>query len=301
MSSGRRLSRVYSVVATVAGVRWAETTVAVPGAALWTASAGTGVPLVLAHGGPGLSNTLFPVGEMVGDLARVHLYDQRGCGRSSTGGPYDVATAIADLEALREHFGHARWLVGGHSWGAALALFYALEHPERTLGVVYLAGTSIRWDFPDRVRAARMARLTPDERAELDGEPDEGRFLQLIWTTDFATREAAEAALARGPLYEHPRNMTASRATQRDWKRRLDAGIEDDLRALDVPILVLHGEHDPDPVGARAVADLAPRGAWAPIAHAGHSPWHERPDELRDRLRPFVAERLRSLPGETRR
>lgn len=262
---------------------------AAPGAELWTAAAGSGVPLVLAHGGPGLSNTLFPVGEMVADLARVHLYDQRGCGRSSAGGPYDIATAVADLEALRAHFGHERWIVGGHSWGAALALFYALDHPDRALGVVYLAGTSIRWDFTDRVRAARMARLTAAERAELDGDPAEERLLQLIWTTDFATREAADAVLARGPLYQHPRNMTVNHATQRDWKRRLDAGIEAALRTLDVPILVLHGKHDPDPTGARAVADLAPHGEWAPIPGAGHSPWLERPDELRALLRDFVA------------
>ena len=82
-------------------MRWEESSVAVPGATLWTATAGAGVPLVLAHGGPGLSNTLFPVGEMVAGLARVHLYDQRGCGHSTAGGPYDVATALADLEAAR--------------------------------------------------------------------------------------------------------------------------------------------------------------------------------------------------------
>ena len=60
---------------------------AVQGGELWTASLGAGVPLVLAHGGPGLSNNLFAVGEMVGDLCEVHLYDQRGCGRSSPDGP----------------------------------------------------------------------------------------------------------------------------------------------------------------------------------------------------------------------
>ena len=37
----------------------------------------------LVHGGPGLSNNLAPVAEMVEDLARVHLYDQRGGGRSA--------------------------------------------------------------------------------------------------------------------------------------------------------------------------------------------------------------------------
>lgn len=119
--------------------------VAFPDATIWTESSGVadGVPLVLAHGGPGLSNNLRPVAAMVDDVARVHRYDQRGCGRSSEGGPFDIATFVADLDALRAHWGHDRWVVGGHSWGAVLSLFYALAHPERTLGVVYLAGTSV--------------------------------------------------------------------------------------------------------------------------------------------------------------
>jgi pimeloyl-ACP methyl ester carboxylesterase len=69
----------------------------------------------------------------------------------------------------------------------------------------------------------------------------------------------------------------------------LDAGIEDDLRKLSVPVLVLHGEHDPDPLGARDVAELAPLGEWAPLAAAGHSPWLEQPGAMRERLRAFVA------------
>jgi proline iminopeptidase len=244
---------------------------------------------VLAHGGPGLSNNLFAVGEMVADLTQVHLYDQRGCGRSSPDGPYDIATAVADLEALREHFGHERWIVGGHSWGAALALFFALEHPERTLGVVYLAGTSIRSDFPARVRSERMSRLTEEERAELDGDPSEERFLHLTWTTDFATREAADAALARGPLFEWHRNMDVNHAMTADWLGRLDAGIDDGVSALPMPVLVLHGEADPDPTGARAVAELAPHGELALLEGAGHSPWLEQPETMRDRLREFIA------------
>ena len=115
-----------------------------PGAALWTASQGAGVPLVLCHGGPGLSDNLGPVAGMVDDVALVHRYDQRGAGRSRSNGPFEVASLVADLDALRAHRRHDRWVVGGHSWGANLALFYALAHPDRTLGVVYHAGTGLR-------------------------------------------------------------------------------------------------------------------------------------------------------------
>lgn len=159
---------------------------------------------------------------MVEDIARVHLYDQRGSGRSSSDGPFDIDTFVADLDALRDHWGRERWIVGGHSWGAVLALFYAFAHPERT--------------------------LSPKEREELEGlgellreggtRADQDRFLRLIWSTDFATREAA-SVLDQEPLYAFPRSETVARAMQEDWKARFDAGIEDDLRKLRVPVLVL--------------------------------------------------------------
>jgi proline iminopeptidase len=274
-----------------------EEVVPVPAAHLWTASSGVGPPLVLAHGGPGLSNNLRPLARMVEDLATVHLYDQRGGGRSSDDGPFDAGTFVADLEALRRHWGHERWIVGGHSWGAALALFYALEHPDRTTGVVYLGGTSPRWGFKENAHAERMRRLSGAEREELDvlalrlarrEDPGErARFLRLIWSTDFASRKAADAALDREPLYDFPRSDAVARSVEADWRRRLEDGIEDRLAELAVPVLVLHGEADPDP-GAREVAQIAPNGIWAPVAGAGHSPWLERPAEVERHLRDFL-------------
>ncbi len=67
-------------------------------------------------GGPGLSDNLGAVAAMLEDRVRVHRYDQRGSGRSRSDAPFEVNQFVADLEALREHWGHERWLVGGHSW-----------------------------------------------------------------------------------------------------------------------------------------------------------------------------------------
>lgn len=269
--------------------------------ALWTATTGSGVPLVLAHGGPGLSNNLQPVARMVEDIAQVHLYDQRGGGRSSAGGSFDIATFIDDLETLREHWGHERWFIGGHSWGAALGLFYAFAHPDCVLGVVYLGGTGIRRGFLDTAGDERMRRLTDAERAELEAinarlpdvdEAERARFLRLLWSTDFASRQVAAAVLDDGPLYEYPRSEEVAHAIHVDWAKRVDAGFADEIRGLDIPVLVLHGEQDPDPRGAQEVADLAPQGEWAPVLNAGHSLWLEQPEAVRDRLRSFLASSL---------
>ena len=270
--------------------------VQVPGAKLWTVSRGAGVPAVLCHGGPGLADNLGPVAEMVEDLALVHRYDQRGSGRSRSSGPFDVGSFVGDLEALRRHWGHDRWLVGGHSWGANLGLFYALQHPDRTLGVIYLAGTGLHWGWQADAQRRRLARLTDDERAELAQLQDrlsEGdtlateRFLRLMWATDFADRERARV-LDRQPLYEFPRNEGVFRAVSESYKRLLDSGVEDQVRQLDAPVLVVHGAHDTEPARARRVSELARNARWVELEHSAHSPWFEEPAELREVLRGFV-------------
>src|SRR4051794_39555570 len=95
-------------------VRWVD----VPGARIWSVRRGRGAGVVMLHGGPGLWDYLEPVGRPVEDIATVYRYDQRACGRSSGGPPYDVATAVADLDAVRAAWAVERWTVFGHSWGA---------------------------------------------------------------------------------------------------------------------------------------------------------------------------------------
>ena len=113
------------------------------GAMLRLTTAGSGHPLVLCHGGPGLWDYLDPLAGLLDDMSLVHRYDQRGCGESTGDGPFTVAQFVADLEMLREALGHATWWVGGHSWGAELALRYALAYPGRDRGVIYVCGTGI--------------------------------------------------------------------------------------------------------------------------------------------------------------
>ncbi len=52
--------------------------------------------------------------------------------------------------------------------GCALGAFYALVHPERTLGLIFLNGTGIRWGWGPARRANRMLRLNEAERAEVE-------------------------------------------------------------------------------------------------------------------------------------
>jgi proline iminopeptidase len=186
--------------------------------------------------------------------------------------------------------------VGGHSWGANLALLYALAHPDNTLGVIYLAGSGLTRDFEDQVRAERLARLTDAERVELsqlagllpgvDPAVTE-RFLRLMWTTDFADRRTASRVLDGRPLYEFPRNEEVFRSVSASFEGAADDGLAEQVRQLPVPVIVIHGAHDV-PARARPIADAAPNGQWIELAHSAHVPWFEEPLVLRDVLRGFI-------------
>ncbi|MEK9726051.1 MAG: prolyl aminopeptidase [Rhodospirillaceae bacterium] len=98
-----------------------------------------GQPVVFLHGGPGAGTT--PNHRRFFDPAhyRIVLFDQRGAGRSE---PYaDVSNnrtdhLVRDIEVLRTLLGIDKWLVFGGSWGATLAMVYAIRPADRCLGLV---------------------------------------------------------------------------------------------------------------------------------------------------------------------
>lgn len=66
---------------------------------------------------------------------KVVLVDQRGCGASTPRGclqDNNTQELVADFEKLRKHLRIKRWVLFGGSWGVALALAYAQQHPVRS-------------------------------------------------------------------------------------------------------------------------------------------------------------------------
>jgi proline iminopeptidase len=98
-----------------------------------------GVPVLVLHGGPG--GGCSPAMRRYFDPAvyRTVLFDQRGCGRSRPTAAVVANTTwdlIADIEQIRETLGIAQFILFGGSWGATLALTYAITHPDRVRHMV---------------------------------------------------------------------------------------------------------------------------------------------------------------------
>jgi proline iminopeptidase len=141
-----------------------------------------GIPVFVFHGGPG--GGCSPAMRRYFDprIFRVILFDQRGCGRSR---PHASVTAnttwhlVQDVERIREVLSIDRFIGFGGSWGATLALIYAITHPDRVShlvlrGVFLATKAELGWFyaggagafFPD-LWSRFVEVIPPEERHDL--------------------------------------------------------------------------------------------------------------------------------------
>jgi pimeloyl-ACP methyl ester carboxylesterase len=97
---------------------------------------GNGLPALLLHGGPGLSDYMGPFAHELDGLFETFRYTQRGTPPSAPRPPYTVEAHVEDAIAVLDHFEVERAWAIGHSWGGHLALHLAVAQPDRVLGVV---------------------------------------------------------------------------------------------------------------------------------------------------------------------
>jgi pimeloyl-ACP methyl ester carboxylesterase/DNA-binding CsgD family transcriptional regulator len=104
----------------------------------------------------------------LGERHTVVRYDERGCGLSDANlGDLSVDTWVGDLEAVADAAGLERFALLGMSQGAAVAVAYAVRHPDRVSELVLYGGY------------ARGRRL----RGQLDEEDALIAGIRAGWTT----------------------------------------------------------------------------------------------------------------------
>jgi pimeloyl-ACP methyl ester carboxylesterase len=213
--------------------------------------AGDGPPIVLLHG---LSATRRNVVQGSRHLIkrgyRLIAYDARGHGVSSPGEGYDYAELVNDLEAVLDHLGIDRTALVGSSMGAATAMAFTLEHPERVAALVqitpaytgYARTGDVDGDSWERM-AAELERGGVDafvEVAQPEGIPERWREIAREATRQRMERHDDPAAVAAA-LREVPRSIA--------WK-----GL-DVLCDLDVPVLIVGSRDEADSLHPLGVAE----------------------------------------------
>ncbi len=258
---------------------------------------GAGPPVVVLHGGPGAHHDyLLPGFDLLAAGRELIYYDQRGGGQSPVPRetPVGWQEQVADLEALRAHWGLEQLTLAGYSWGGLLAMLYATVHPERTARLALLspapAHRLAREEFERRFAARTMTPELQEARKSLRASG--------LREQDPAAHAARIFELAVAGYFHDPArasNLTPFRVTERTraevWQSLGDYDLRPALRTLAVPALVVHGDNDPIPwESAQETADCL-SAEWLLIPDCGHVPYVEAPEAFRAAFDRFLPRR----------
>ena len=251
--------------------------------------------MVVLHGGPGAHyDYLLPGFDLLARGRCLVYYDQRGGGRSPVGRDVPVGwrEQVADLEALRDIWGMEQLHLCGYSWGALLAMLYAISHPRRVASMALVSPAP----------AARRERLVFEENlARRNATPELHARRAALQASGLRSADLAEYnrqlfQLAVAGYFHDPeraRELTPFRITGRTQQEVWNSLGEDfdlrpDLARLTVPGVVVHGDDDPIPLSsARATAD-ALHAPLEVIPDCGHVPYLEAPSAFVAALEPFL-------------
>jgi proline iminopeptidase len=143
-----------------------ESRIPVGGTSLYARAIEQGRAVIVLHGGPDFDHGyLLPDLDRLKNVFRLIYYDQRGRGGSADNvRPDDVTLTsdVDDLDRVREHFRLDAPALLGHSWGAVLALEYALRHPTRVSHLILMNPAPVSASDVAVLRKAYLERLGAD-------------------------------------------------------------------------------------------------------------------------------------------
>jgi len=276
------------------------------GTQLYCQSIGTGVPLVIIHGGPGLDHSyLLPQMEQLADSYELIFFDQRGCGKStirldSTDMTLDAL--VEDIDRVRDAYNLNTMNLMGHSWGGLLAMFYAAKHGDRLNSLILVNSsppTSALRDSSFKSMAQRMS--TEDSLAQAaimqtaefrQREPQTmEKFFRLLFKGSFYNPiRANELTLSFGPDYA-ARSKLVGYLAKDPQLRTYD--LTGTLETITCPVLIIGSDDDPVPPASNELIHSHIKDSkYVVMKNCGHFPFIEAPGQFFPAVRTFL-ERIR--------
>ncbi|MGP0066734.1 MAG: proline iminopeptidase-family hydrolase [Isosphaeraceae bacterium] len=275
----------------------------VPGGRIWyrVAGAGAGIPLLTLHGGPGSPHDYLESLAALGGERPVVFYDQLGCGRSDhpdDPGLWTMSRFLEEIDCVRTGLGLDQIHLYGHSWGAMLAVDYALAEPEGLCSLILaspcLSMAKVQADLTrlkDELPPAILKVLREHEQAG---------------TTHSAQYQVAALAFYRRHICRLSPWPAALEQSFASWGHQVyttmwgpaEFNVTGNLRDYDrsgrlgelsVPVLFLCGRHDeitPETTGW--FHELCPASEFVVFEDSAHLPQLEEPDTHAEIVREFL-------------
>jgi proline iminopeptidase len=273
----------------------------------WAKYGRTDAPkLLVLHGGPGADHRyLLPQMLHLGETHDLLFYDQRGGGQSKADAriPITWETHVEDLGAVVDEFALDPLSLVGYSWGAMLALLYAIEHrgnphlraPDRMALIspaplIREYRRQFEAEFNRRQQAPEIQRMRDELAAsglrEKDPEAHRQRAFELGVAGYFADPSDAKDLT---PF------RVMGRVQQSVWESLGDFDLIRDLKGIKIPSIVVSGRDDPIPIASSSEAASVLGTKLVVLDECGHVPYVEQPERLFAALDPFLNESTPSV------
>lgn len=208
----------------------------------------------------------------VKDVSRhqsIVRYDGRGNGLSE----WDVADIsmeawVRDLETVVDAAGLSKFAILGHSQGGAIAIEYAVRHPERVSHLVLLGAYSRGAHHRDQHDSVQVRRAL-ETLVQLNWGKTNPSFFQVV--TDLYI---PEAATSRDQAWFKELQITSVSAATlvKVMQACDDINVRSLLPSLSVPTIVFHSDRDrvAPPQEGRILAAEIPNARFVPLPSGNH-------------------------------
>jgi proline iminopeptidase len=279
-----------------------EETVDINGVKHFIKKIGSGEPIVVLHGGPGMFHDyLVPHFEKLAHDYQIIFYDQRGSGKTEF--PQDTtsittANFIEDLEGIRNHLNIEKLNLAGHSWGAALAIGYGKKYPEHLNKLLLISPAPATSEYFDQMFNSMQNKRSDEDTKEL---------VKLMSSTEFEKRDPAAflKAISTGDkvnlvkpetISELYKPMTFTVASANNFlivnsimeKNFFDYDLTVGVEAIQCPSLIIIGDLDNVPFASNQLLQDALDARIEVLKPACHYPFFETPKECNSAVKNFI-------------
>ncbi len=262
---------------------------------------GSGKPLLIINGGPGMNSEGFSgiAAELSKFGYQTITYDQRGTGQSTVQKADETSITMelmaADMENLRKHLKIEKWSLLGHSFGGIMAAYYATKYPAVIDKIVFSSSGGIDMDFTTYVGNTVRANLTQTERDSLD------YFQSKREKGDLSIQTLKNRArfLANAYVYDKSKApVIAARLIQINFDvnglvienlHKIGYDCAKSFSTFKQPVLVLQGRNDIIKITtAEAIANAFPNSKLVLMDHCAHYGWLDTPQVYLNAVKSFL-------------
>lgn len=271
------------------------------GTELYCKVIGSGEPILIVHGGPGLAHDyLFEPFKLLADNYKLVFNDQRGCGRSSSftkDEKVDMETLVEDLEGIRKEFNLEKVYLAGQSWGATIALNYTLKYPQHVKKLLLLEPAPGSSEFLPEIQKTILSRLSGQEKENLtklsqmpEVKTNPETFIQFMEIRTNPYFFDSSFAKKRDFGYfnsDRVQKFFASSAMFAPYM--MNYNLYPRLKEISCPILIVHGDYDIIPTEAVEKMDKEIKDCeMNVVSDCGHFVHIEKPEIYFGLIRKFL-------------